>query len=224
MNNMAGFNPGSAALGNMQMVNGAGGRMAEDPADDNTNMEPKLNSYIYGYLCTTGQYDAARALKNSGARFEPPFENDDSNGDGNMPADSKDGIDFDRPKDLPNIKNLANDGQGGSFLLSWFSLFWDIYFAHRKDPRSSSHASLYVQHTQVRLRPLFSIASANMQIQQQVKMRQDQQQQMIQRIPMMPNGAMDPNFQMMRFQGGMNPENLRQRAAMQNTNRNGIQA
>lgn len=49
---------------------------------------------------------------------------------------------------------------------------------------------------------------------------------MMSRMPMMQNGGMDPNFQqMMRFQNGsMNPENLRQRVAMQNTNRNAISA
>lgn len=150
MNNMAGFNPGNPALGNMPMANGgnnAAARMAEDPVDDNT--EHKLNAFIYSYLCNRGQYDAARALKNGTAKFDPPLENNDVNGDGKVQIDSKDGIELQRPEDLPNV-NISNDGQGGPFLLSWFSLFWDIYFAQRNSPRASSSANMYVQHTQVR--------------------------------------------------------------------------
>jgi len=162
--NMAGFNPGNGALGNMPMANGgngAAGRMAEDPTDDNTSMEPKLNTFIYSYLCNRGQYEAARALKMGDAKFDPALENDDVNGDLNIPADSKDGIDLKRPDDLPNVKGLLGEGQGGSFLLSWFSLFWDIYFAQRNNPRASNNASMYVQHTQVRDHPLHSTASAD---------------------------------------------------------------
>lgn len=158
LNNMAGFNPGNTALGNMPMTNGgnnAAGRMAEEPADE--NLEHKLNAFIYSYLCNRGQYDAARALKNGNAQFDPVLENNDVNGDGKMQIDSKDGIDLHRPDDLPNVINIPHDGQGGPFLLSWFSLFWDIYFAQRKDPRSSNSASMYVQHTQVSICPILAL-------------------------------------------------------------------
>ncbi|KAK4695746.1 hypothetical protein P7C71_g2060, partial [Lecanoromycetidae sp. Uapishka_2] len=208
MNIMAGFNPGNPALGNVPMANGgnnAAGRMAEDPADENT--EHKLNTFIYSYLCNRGHYDAARALKNSNAQFDPLLENNDVNGDGNMQIDSKDGIDLQRPDDLPNPKNMPTDGQGGPFLLSWFSVFWDIFWAQRNQSRASNSAIGYVQHNQA-----------------QARIRQEQQQNMMQRMPMMPNGGMDPNLQqMMRFNNNMNPD-LRHRVAMQNTNRNGIQA
>ena len=164
MNNMAGFNTGNAAIGNVPMTNGGNsvpGRIVEEP-DDNQNLESRLNTYIYDYLCNRGMYDVARTLKNTNANFEPPLENSDVNGD--MPMDSKDGMDLKRPDDLPHLKNIPNDGQGGSFLLGWFSSFWDIYFASRKrDPRASDNASMYVQHTQVRLLQNLEVAQSDVE-------------------------------------------------------------
>ena len=146
--NMAGFNP---ALGNMSLPNnGPNGnmRMPDERIEEGT-YEGRLNTFIYGYLCQKGQYDSARALKNSGMPFEPPLVDNDVNGvDDSMHADSKDNIDKNRPDDLPEIKDTS-DGQGGSFLLSWFAIFWDIYFAQRKDKRASNNSMQYVQHNQV---------------------------------------------------------------------------
>ena len=152
--NMAGF-PGHPALGNMPMPdnipNGAVGRMGDDHIEE-ANYEAKLNSLIYGYFFNRGQYDVARSLKESGASFDPPIVHSDNemNGADNMQTDSKDGInDIKPPLDLPDVKGLMNDGQGGPFLLSWFTLFWDVYFAQRKDRRATANASIYVNHTQV---------------------------------------------------------------------------
>jgi hypothetical protein len=151
--NMAGFNAGNVALGhnNMPMPNnGPNGvaRMPEEQVED-TNYEAKLNGFIYGYLCKRKLYDAARELKNSGVPFDPSLDDNAANGvDSNMHTDSKDNIDKDRPADLPEFKG-GDDGQGGSFLLSWFALFWDIYFAQRRNSRASNNAIQYVQHTQV---------------------------------------------------------------------------
>ena len=149
--NMGGFNAGNGALGNMPMPNhgpnGVGGRMPDDHED--TNYEAKLNAYIYGYFCVKGKWELARALKDSGVEFEPPLVNDNANGaNDSMQTDSKDGIDLKRPDDLPDI-NLG-DGQGGSFLSSWFALFWDIFLAQRKSNRASANALQYVTQTQVR--------------------------------------------------------------------------
>ena len=149
--NMGGFNAGNGALGNMPMPNhgpnGVGGRIPDDHED--TNYEAKLNAYIYGYFCVKGRWELARALKDSGAEFEPPLLNDNANGaNDSMQTDSKDGIDLKRPDDLPDPAHLS-DGQGGSFLSSWFALFWDIFSAQRKSNRASANALQYVQQTQV---------------------------------------------------------------------------
>lgn len=161
--NMSGFNAGNGALGNMPMPNhgpnGVGGRMPDDHED--INYESKLNSYIYGYFCTKGKWDLARSLKDSGLEFDPPLQNDNANGanDG-MQTDSKDGIDLKRPDDLPEVQNL-DDRQGGSFLSSWFALFWDIFAAQRKYSRASANANQYVTQTQVRAPRSLLSASIN---------------------------------------------------------------
>ena len=148
---MGGFNAGNGALGNMPMPNhgsnGIGGRMPEEHED--TNYDAKLNAYIYGYFCVKGKWELARALKDSGVEFDPHLGNDHANGaNDNMQTDSKDGIDVKRPDDLPDHPQLS-DGQGGSFLSSWFALFWDIFWAQRKSNRASANASQYVTHNQV---------------------------------------------------------------------------
>ena len=146
-----GFNANNGTLGNMPMPNhgpnGVGGRIPDDHED--TNNEAKLNAYIYSYFCGKGKWDLARALKDSGLEFEPRLLNDNANSaNDNMQTDSKDGIDLKRPDDLPDVGLV--DAQGGSFLSSWFALFWDIYSAQRKSSRASANASQYVTQTHVR--------------------------------------------------------------------------
>lgn len=148
--NMGGFNAGNGALGNMPMPNhgpnGVGGRMPDDHED--TNYEAKLNAYIYNYFCVKGKWELAKALKDSGVEFDPNLGTDNANGaNDNLQTDSKDGIDLKRPDDLPDA---LSDGQGGSFLSSWFALFWDIFSAQRKSHRASANALQYVTQTQVR--------------------------------------------------------------------------
>lgn len=160
--NMVGFNAGNGALGNMPMPNhgpnGVVGRMPDD--HEETNYEAKLNAYIYGYFCFKGKWDLARALKDSGVEFEPPLVNDNTNGaNDSMQTDSKDDIDLKKPEDLPHVHNLG-DGQGNSFLSSWFALFWDIFSAQRKSTRASANANHYVNQTQVHAPHLLSLSSA----------------------------------------------------------------
>ena len=148
---MGGFNAGNGALGNMQMPNhgpnGVVGRMPEEHED--TNYEAKLNSYMYGYFINKAKWDVARALKDSGLDFDPPLVTDHANGaNDNTQTDSKDNMDMKRPDDLPDPPHLG-DGQGGSFLSSWFALFWDIFSAQRKSNRASVNAMQYVTQTQV---------------------------------------------------------------------------
>lgn len=152
--NMVGFNAGNPALGTMPMANnvpnGVTGRAGTNGEEN--NLEAKLNSYIYSYFLNKGQWDIARTLKNSGIPFEPPIlhtDGDVNGADDSMQTDSKDGIiDTKRPDDLPDIHK--QDVQSGSFLLNWFGLFWDIYWAQQKQPsRTSTNAMTYVQQTQV---------------------------------------------------------------------------
>ena len=148
--NMGPFNAGNGALGNMPMPNhgpnGVGGRMPDDHED--TNNEARLNAYIYGYFCAKGKWELARALKDSGVEFEPPLVDHANGPNESMQTDSKDGIEVKRPGDLPDVPQLS-DGQGGSFLSSWFALFWDIFSAQRKSDRASANALQYVTQTQV---------------------------------------------------------------------------
>lgn len=147
--NMGSMNPANAAaLGGMPMMNNGANGVRVRPAGDHeevANYEARLNTYIYGYHMDKGQWDVARALKNSGMQFEPRLEHSD--GDMNGTDDTKDGIKSQRPDDLPEVK-ISLDEQGGSFLLSWFSVFWDIYFAQRKHTMASGNAAQYVQQQQ----------------------------------------------------------------------------
>lgn len=161
---MGGFNAGNGALGNMPMPNHGpngigGGRMPDDHED--TNYDAKLNAYIYGYFCAKGKWELARALKDSGVEFDPPLVNDNANGaNDSMQTDSKDGIDLKRPEDLPDVRKL-DDGQGGSFLSSWFATFWDIFSAQHKSKRASANAMQYVTQTQVRASHFLLFTSIN---------------------------------------------------------------
>ena len=118
--NMAGMNAGNPAMGGgmPMMNNGANGVQIRQPEEqEETNYESRLNTYIYGYFLKKGQWDLARALKNSGQQFEPEIVHPEGAMNGaNDQNDTKDGIDK-RPDDLPDI---GGDDQSGTFLLSWF--------------------------------------------------------------------------------------------------------
>ncbi len=155
--NMAGLNGGGGSLGGMPLMNngtnGATPRVGND--NEEPNYEARLHTFIYDYFLKNEQWECARALYNSGLNMDPPPRpsDDDVNGaaDDPMHTDSKDGLGSKRPSDLPLAGNLA-DQQGNSFLLEWFALFWDVYFAQKKSNRATQHANLYVQHSQVRSR------------------------------------------------------------------------
>ncbi len=153
--NMAGLNGGGGSLGGMPLMNngtnGATPRVGND--NEEPNYEARLHTFIYDYFLKSEQWACARALFNSGLNMDPPPRQSDGdvNGaaDGSMHMDSKDGLDPKRPSDLPLAGNPA-DQQGNSFLLEWFALFWDVYFAQKKNSRATEHANLYVRHSQVR--------------------------------------------------------------------------
>ncbi|KZF24265.1 hypothetical protein L228DRAFT_266612 [Xylona heveae TC161] len=174
----------------------------------------QLNTYIYDYFLKNELYDCARALLQSDANLNttPPTKTSPGRRrqDGNvngvdenaMDTDSKD--DVKRPDDLPtpNVPPLC---PGNSFLFDWWCLFWDIFHSQRRKPKPSGGGPVeqYMQHTQ-----------------QQTRMRQEQQSQLMRQM----NPGMMPNmqYQNMMMRGmqanGMNlAQNELQRKALQNS-------
>ncbi|KAL4792726.1 hypothetical protein BDV19DRAFT_246658 [Aspergillus venezuelensis] len=211
--NMAGMNPN---------VNNVGGPVGGVPMVNNGSMAPRndgslnnipdimignLNTYIYDYFLKRGYHDCARALVKDDAfklNTEPSIKTSpgqrregEVNGvDGDaMMTDGKDGDKNKIPDDLP-VPSISSDGQQSSFLLDWFSLFWEFFWSQRKKGNNAD-VRQYLQHTQ------------NM-----MRMREQQQQNQMFRNPqqMMP-GQMG-RLNNMRG-NGMVPANL-QKTAMQN--------
>lgn len=165
--NVAGMNPGiGGPVGGVPMMNN--GSMA--PRNDgNMNMNNpdavinNLNTYIYDYFLKRGYHDCARALirdetiklnTDAGKTSPGSRRDDDINGiDGDpMMTDGKDGEKIKIPDDLPR-PTLPNESNHSSFLLDWFSLFGDFFWAQRKKGNSND-VRQYLQHTQVRADPL----------------------------------------------------------------------
>ena len=154
---MAGMNinGGNGVLPGMQgmplMNNGMNGATPRPSEQDESDYEARLNAYIYDYFLRNENWESARSLINSGVQMQPlPSRDGDVNGtdDNVMQTDSKEDIDSKRPDDLPPSK-IQSDGQGASFLLDWFALFWDVYWAQRRAPKASQQATQYVHHSQV---------------------------------------------------------------------------
>lgn len=150
---------------NMAAVNGAGGGMpmmnnganGATPRLGNEEEDPdyegRLNTYIYDYFVKNQRYDCAKAMLKGDMplRTVQKRRDGDVNGAGNMHTDSKDDLESKIPDDFP-LPALPTDPQGASFLLEWFGLFWDVFFAHqRKTPPASAQAMQYVARTQVGL-------------------------------------------------------------------------
>lgn len=149
---------------NMATMNGAGGGMPmmnnsangatprQGPEEEEPDYEIRLNTYIYDYFLKNHHFECAKAMLNGHVNGDMPlktFSKRDVNGAGNMHVDSKDDLDSKLPDDLP-LAGVPTDPQGASFLLEWFGLFWDVYFAHqRKAPPASAQAMQYVARTQV---------------------------------------------------------------------------
>jgi hypothetical protein len=159
---MTGMTPVGGPVGGMPTMNNGAVSVARTQQHDMSRAN--LNTYIYEYFLKNELYAAARAVLNSniqlhlvpGSSKTSPARRRDENGNvvGNgvdgesMDTDSKDDIDSKRPDDLPAPK-VPSDCPQGCFLSDWWSVFWDIYGAHRgRDTRGS--AAQYVQHTQVR--------------------------------------------------------------------------
>ena len=161
--NMAGMHAANAALGGMPLMNnGSNGGMSRADSDPEGaqayETKLKLNTYIYDYFLKNDLYECARAIIQSQVplaldttKSSPGRRRDgDINGvdDNAMDTDSKDDLDSKRPEDLP-LPKVPSDVPANSFLLDWFQLFWDIYFAQRKGKQATPQALQYVQNTQV---------------------------------------------------------------------------
>ncbi|KAK2600182.1 hypothetical protein QQS21_005056 [Conoideocrella luteorostrata] len=169
-----------------------------------------LNTYIYEYFIRYGMHDCARALLLSEHQVNVHRDGtkggNTANGDDPMDTDSKDDLDSKLPEDLPPPK-LPMPASDTSFLYEWFCLFWDIYNAQRVKTGNGT-INQYVSHTQ-----------------QQSRLKQNQQQELIRQ--MRPEMAVQHQYQaqMMRLQqngGNMNMNmkqgNLAQRAMANNQN------
>lgn len=142
--NMAGMNQGNPAMAGMPMMNNGnlpnGPMPKQNGGPEGQDYDAKLNSWIYGYLLEKEQWELARKLMNSSLTFQPPLEHSEEETNG-VNEDSKNGVmDNKRPGDLPSGKHVQ-DVQGGSLLLSWFSLFWDVFAAQRGSPEASRGAN-----------------------------------------------------------------------------------
>lgn len=187
------------------MNNGANGATPrQGPEEEEPDYELRLNTYIYDYFLKNHHFECAKAMLNGHHNGDMPlktFSKRDANGGGSMHIDSKDDLDSKLPDDLP-LAVVPTDPQGASFLLEWFGLFWDVYFAHQKKaPPASAQAMQYVARTQ-----------------QESRLRQEQNNNML-RVPGMMSGSMG-DYQQLLFRSQQNgmPGDLRQKA-LQNQNR-----
>ncbi|KAI4188478.1 MAG: hypothetical protein LQ348_003920 [Seirophora lacunosa] len=189
------------------MNNGANGATPRPGNEEEPDYNQRLNTYIYDYFVKTQRFDCAKAMLNDGMPLTVDKRRDnDMNGASNMHVDSKDDLESKMPNDLPPAA-LPTDPHGTSFLLEWFGLFWDVFFANqRKAPLASQQAMQYVQRTQ----------------QESRLMRQEQNNTMLRVPAMMPNNmnGMDQYQQMLfRQQNGMGVSGDLRQKAMQNQNR-----
>ena len=149
--NMAAINGANGSVANMPLMNNGANGTTPRPGGEIEEMDydARLNAYIYDYLIRSGQFDTARALYESKAQMNPALKGTDGDANGSD-EDSKDDAGPKRPAGLPAPNtSTGSEGQGGPFLLEWFSLFWDVFHAQRKRPSASAQAMQYVQHTQV---------------------------------------------------------------------------
>jgi len=156
---MATMNPaagGGPVGGGMMMMNN--GSPAVNVSMSSTDpMRVSLNTYIYDYLLKNGHYDIARAINRDdkfefqqGSKTSPGRRKDNElNGDGDgMEMDQKDDV----PDELPRPRGWEGS-QGNGFLFEWFSIFSDLFAAHRggKSNGNPTPAAQYLMHEKVGL-------------------------------------------------------------------------
>jgi hypothetical protein len=110
----------------------------------------KLNTYIYDYFLKNGEFGLARSIherleiEQSPQQKQSPNQNK-VNGHDAMDADTKDDA-LGKPDDLP-LPNVPN-ASDSSFLLDWWSQFWDCFQAQRG--RGTTASKQYLSHIQAR--------------------------------------------------------------------------
>ncbi|EEQ33247.1 OefA [Microsporum canis CBS 113480] len=151
---------GGMPIGGIPMMNSASGSAPRSEPNQNLQdtMATQLNTYIYDYFLKRGYHECARALVHDESvtlnTTTAPHKGTPHRRDGEVNGvDSEEGkedIKSRIPEDLPR-PNLG-DSQQTSFLFDWFNIFWDVFSAQRKKPRSND-AMQYLQHTQGQLLP-----------------------------------------------------------------------
>lgn len=147
---MAAMNAGGGgAFGGMSLMNnGANGATPRAGSDQGEiDFEARLNGYIYDFLLKTENYSTAKSMLESGVTMYPNTkERENPNGtDDAVRADSKEDMDSKRAGNLPPV--YPDDSS--SFLLDWFSVFWDFYFARYSNPHATQNTKSLLSHTQV---------------------------------------------------------------------------
>ena len=133
------------------MANGTNGVNSRSAPESDQELKTKLNTYIYDYFLKNEQYDLARALQKSTLSIlttkTPPRR---PNGVDDGGDDSKDDIDK-KPADLLHPAEVPQLMNENSFLLDWFQLFWEMFWAPRRDPkiRPGQSAISYMEYTKV---------------------------------------------------------------------------
>lgn len=140
---------GGGAFGGMSLMNnGANGATPRAGSDQGEiDFEARLNGYIYDFLLKTENFSTAKSMLESGVKMYPSTkERENPNGtDDAVRPDSKEDMDSKRPGNLPPVYPDVSS----SFLLDWFSVFWDFYFARMSSPFATPNTKSFLSHTQV---------------------------------------------------------------------------
>ncbi|KAJ5895548.1 hypothetical protein N7495_007239 [Penicillium taxi] len=202
--NVGGMPGVGGPVGGVQMMNNGSAAPRNDGTMNNSPevMINNLNTYIYDYFLKRGYYDCARALyqdesikinTDPGTKTSPGSRDVNGLDPDAMMTDGKDGEKMKIPDDLPRP---SLQEQPSSFLLDWFSLFWEFFWAQRKRGNSPD-VRQYLQHNQNMMR----------------YREQQQQSQIMRQPPMMANQMGGMN---MRRPNSIVPNNL-QKTVLQNT-------
>ncbi|KAJ1299719.1 hypothetical protein OPQ81_005045 [Rhizoctonia solani] len=209
--------PGAPVGAAMPMMANGGvappaGLRPQQPSEANKNL---LNTYIYEYFLRNDMFECARALLRSDPQIkvqDGPNARRDENGNlvvsgagDSMDVDNKDSIDSKGPEGLPQ-PSIPNPSLDNPFLYEWFCLFWDMFNA-QKGKSANVQVNSYMNHTQ-----------------NQSRLRQNQQQELLRNMRPDMTPAQQQQLQMMRMQNtSMNmamkqPNNIAQRAMANNQN------
>ena len=147
----AAVGPGGPVSGGMGMNSGSPANQALNPNPEQ-HIKMQLNTYIYEYFIRLGHYEIARALRDE-AKFEirtkPGVKQSPGRRkDGDVNGIDTDAMDMEMKSDVPDDllppalgdPNIASNG----FLFEWFSIFSDLYGAHRRTGNANPAAQQYL--------------------------------------------------------------------------------